>query len=297
MLYVLKALFWFLTWLPLRLLYIISDIFFPIVYYIVRYRRNVVKTNLAKSFPEKTEKERRNIEIKFYRFFCDLFVETMYEMHISEQEIRNKMTYGNVKEIIEQHDKNKSVMIMTSHYGNWEWTLAFSLFLPENRHSNPIYKRLRNKPFDSLMYQLRSRYGAKLIEKTDLLRVMFRLQKEKQFGNFWMLSDQTPNAHSIHYWTNFLNQDTAAIFGTEQLARKFDYPVFYAEINRIKRGYYHCEFIPISLEPTKTAEFEITKAYMNLLQNTIKKNPEYWLWSHRRWKFQRNNVETAISIK
>jgi len=289
MFYILYAFVWLIAWFPLHILYIISDIIYPVVYYIVRYRRGVVRLNIAKSFPDKPEMERRKIERRFYRFFCDLFIETMYEMHISEKEILRRMTFGNLTQILEQNAKKKSVMIMTAHYGNWEWTLAFMLFSPESYPSNPIYKRLRNEKFDKLIHQLRARFGAKLIEKNDLLRVMFRLQKENEVGNFWMISDQTPNGRNIHFWTPFLHQDTPTLTGTEQLARKFDYPVFYAEINRVKRGYYHCEFIPITLEPKKTAEFEITEKYMNLLEKSIEANPECWLWSHRRWKYKRNN--------
>jgi KDO2-lipid IV(A) lauroyltransferase len=288
MFYILYAFIWIITWLPLRVLYLISDIFFPVVYYIVGYRKNVVRLNLTKSFPDKTVKERRTIERRYYHFLCDLIVETIHEMHISKKDIERRMTFGNLQDIVDQNALNKSVMIMTAHYGNWEWLLAFSLCLPEKQPSNPIYKRLRNKQFDKLFHQLRSRYGAKLIEKKDLLRVMFKLQKEKQIANFWMISDQTPNGKNLHYWTTFLNQDTATVTGTEQLARKFDYPVFYAEINRVKRGYYHCEFIPITLEPTKTAEFEISEQYMRLLEKSIEAHPEFWLWSHRRWKYQRN---------
>jgi len=288
MFYILYAFIWIITWLPLRVLYIISDIFFPVVYYIVGYRKNVVRLNLTKSFPDKTVKERRTIERRYYHFLCDLIVETIHEMHISEKDIERRMTFGNLQDIVDQNALNKSVMIMTAHYGNWEWLLAFSLYLPKKQPSNPIYKRLRNEQFDKLFHQLRSRYGAKLIEKKDLLRVMFKLQKEKQIANFWMISDQTPNGKNLHYWTTFLNQDTATVTGTEQLARKFDYPVFYAEINRVKRGYYHCEFIPITLEPTKTAEFEISEQYMRLLEKSIEAHPEFWLWSHRRWKYQRN---------
>jgi KDO2-lipid IV(A) lauroyltransferase len=285
--YILYSLVWLLTWLPLRVLYLLSDIIYPIVYYVVGYRKSVVRTNLNNSFPTKSQKELRQIERRFYRFFCDLFVETMYEMHIGEKEIRKRMTYENIDGILEQYERNKSVMVMTAHYGNWEWTLAFSLFMPGTHSSNPIYKQLRNSRFNKLIYNLRAKYGAKLIEKKELLRVMFRLQKENQLGNFWMISDQTPNARGLHYWTNFLNQDTPAVVGTEQLARKFDYPVFYAEITRKKRGYYHCEFIPVELEPNKTTDYEITEKYMQLLQNTIETNPEYWLWSHRRWKHKR----------
>lgn len=286
--YILYSIVWLLTWLPLPVLYLFSDISYPIVYYVVGYRKKVVRTNLSNSFPSKSTKELRAIERKFYRFFCDLFVETMYEMHIGEKEMRKRMTYENVESIIEQYALNKSVMIMTAHYGNWEWTLGFPLFMPGEHKSNPIYKRLRNHRFDKLIYSLRAKYGAELIEKRDLLRVMFRLQKEKKPGNFWMISDQTPNAFSIHYWTHFLNQDTPVVIGTEQLSKKFDYPVFYAEITRLKRGYYHCNFLPVALEPNKTGEFEISEKYMQLVEKTIETNPQYWLWSHRRWKHKRN---------
>jgi len=153
MFYILYAFVWLIAWIPLPVLYIISDIICPVVYYIVRYRRGVVRLNIAKSFPDKSEKERRTIERRFYRFFCDLFIETMYEMHISEKEILRRMTFGNLKEILEQNAKKKSVMIMTAHYGNWEWTLAFALFSHETYPSNPIYKRLRNERFDKLIYK------------------------------------------------------------------------------------------------------------------------------------------------
>jgi Kdo2-lipid IVA lauroyltransferase/acyltransferase len=288
MYYFTYALVWLIALLPLRILYLLSDLFYPIVYYVVGYRKKVVRTNISRSFPEKSKEEKRKIERQFYRFFCDLFVETLKEMHISERDIKRRMTYGNVEGILEQYANGKSVMIMTAHFGNWEWTLGFPLFMPENQHSNPIYKQQKNKEIDKFMHSIRSRFGAELIEKKELLRVMYRLKKEQKPGNFWMISDQTPNPLKIQLWTQFLNQDTPVVIGTEQLAVKFDYPVFYAEIVCLKRGYYHCEFIPVSLEPTKTGEFEISKKYMQMLENSIQKYPQYWLWSHKRWKYQRN---------
>jgi KDO2-lipid IV(A) lauroyltransferase len=117
---------------------------------------------------------------------------------------------------------------------------------------------------------------------------MFNMKKEGNIGIYLMVSDQTPNGRNIHLWTPFLNQDTPTLTGTEQLARKFDYPVFYADIRRVKRGYYRCDFLPITLEPTKEPEFAISEKYMKLLENTIREQPAYWLWSHRRWKYQRN---------
>ena len=137
------------------------------------------------------------------------------------------------------------------------------------------------------MCELRTKFTGKNVEKKDLIRKLVQLKSEGKMAMFGMISDQTPNSRSIHYWTNFLNQDTPVVIGTEVLARKFDYPVFYGEITRIKRGYYQCEFIPISMEPKLTAENEITETYIRMLENTIEVAPEYWLWSHRRWKHTR----------
>lgn len=286
--YLLYFFIWLITWLPLRVLYVLSNLSYPIVYYVVGYRKKVVRENLSNSFPTKSTKELLELERKFYRFFCDLFVETLYEMHMGKKEMGRRMTYSNVNEILAQYANNKSVMIMTAHYGNWEWTLGFPLAMPGNHASNPIYKKQKNVRVNRLIYNLRSKFGAHLLEKKELLRAMFRLQRDGELGNFWMISDQTPNAYSIHYWTNFLNQETAVVVGTEQLSRKFNYPVFYAEISCVKRGFYHCKFIPVSLEPTNTAEFEISEKYMQMLQKTIEAEPQYWLWSHRRWKYKRN---------
>ena len=286
--YFIYSLVWIVAWLPLRVLYLFSDIMYPIIYYVVRYRKAVVRANIANSFPEKNKKELREIERRFYRFLGDLFVETIYEMHIGEAEIRRRMTYGNIGGIMDQYAINKSVMVMTAHYGNWEWTLGFPLSMPGSYTSNPIYKQQYNKRFNKLMYNLRAKYGAELIEKKELLRVMFRLQKEKKLGNFWMISDQTPNARSIHYWTNFLNQDTAAVVGTEVLARKFNYPVFFVDIKRVKRSFYELELVPITEHPEDLPEGEITARAAKLLETRIITAPEFWLWSHRRWKHKKS---------
>ena len=282
--------FWLISLLPLRLLYILSDIFYPIVYYVTAYRKEVVRSNIRRSFPEKTLEERLNIERDYYRFFCDLFVETLKEMHFSENEMRRRMTIGNYDKVKEQYLKGKSVMLMTAHYGNWEWSSAISLYLPDEIPLYGIYKEQSNKTFDKLFFKLRSIFGAIPIEKNRLMRFLIQLKKENKLGSFGMISDQTPYGSDIgFFWTKFLNQETATLTGTEQLARKFDYPVFYGDITRTKRGYYHCEFIPISMEPTKTKEFEITEKYMQLLEKRIQTTPQYWLWSHRRWKYQPNN--------
>ncbi|MHB9142148.1 MAG: lysophospholipid acyltransferase family protein, partial [Paludibacter sp.] len=234
MFYILYAFIWLVTWLPLWVLYIFSDIFYLIIYYLAGYRKKVVRSNLENSFPQKTKKEILRIERRFYRYFCDLFVETLYEMHMSKKEVLRRIDLGNVEPILEQYKKGKSIMLMTAHYGNWEWASALSLVLPKESPLHSIYKQLTSKKFDSLMFELRSKYTGGNIEKKDLLRTMVRMKNEGVVAMFGMISDQTPTGNSIHYWTQFLNQDTPVLLGTEQLAKKFDYPVFYLHINRTK---------------------------------------------------------------
>ncbi len=274
---------WIVSLLPLRVLYLFSDFFYLIIYYLAGYRKKVVRENLANSFPDKTLAERKRIERKFYHQFCDLFVESMHMMHMSNADMLKRMDYVGVESVCEQVRAGKSVMIMTAHNANWEWGISFPLFVPAEVPSYQIYKRLSNERFDKIMYAMRSKFGGVNVERRELPRFMVRMKNEQKPGVFWMISDQNPSSH-IHYWSKFLNQNTPTLIGTEQLARKFDYPVFYAEIKRVKRGYYHWELIPISLEPLKTAEFEISEKYMQLLQKTIESQPESWLWTHRRWK-------------
>lgn len=285
---ILYALAWIITLLPLRVLYILSDIGYPIVYYLIRYRRAVVRRNLEKSFPDKTKKELRKTERRFYRFFCDLFIETIYEINISEAEIKRRFAFVNIEGLLKEHAKGKGILVMTAHYGNWEWGVNFPLFVSEKINACQIYKELSNKKFDKFIYNLRSKFGGINVEKRNLLRTMIKLQSDADKGIYFMISDQTPAAQKIHHWTQFLHQDTPVLTGTEQLARKFDYAVFYAETKCIKRGYYQCEMIPLEMESAKTAEFEITEKYMKMLQKTIEAKPEYWLWSHKRWKYTRS---------
>lgn len=275
---------WLLAWLPLRVLYVFSDFFYLIIYYIVGYRKKIARKNIEKSFPEKSKKELRRIERRFFRYFCDLFIETFYEMHMSKKEVLRRMDLGDVDLILEQYAKGKSIMLMSAHYGNWEWATAFALKLPEDMQIYNVYKRLNNKKFDNFMLEIRSKFNAQSVEIHNLLRTMVNLRKEGRVSVFGMISDQSPWVGNINHWNTFLNQDTPVITGTEQLAKKFDYPVFYIHIHRVKRGYYKFEYIPVSLEPTLTSEFEISNKYMEILEQKIKAVPEYWLWTHNRWK-------------
>ncbi|MBN2765945.1 MAG: lysophospholipid acyltransferase family protein [Paludibacteraceae bacterium] len=276
-----------ITRLPLRVLYLLSDVLAPFLYHIVRYRRKVVRRNLTQSFPEKNSAEIKKIERKFYRYFCDLFIETLYQLNMTEDEMRRRVKFVNTELILEQYSKGKSVMILSAHYGNWEWMASMSLLFPNDKPAYNVYKKLKNKAFDAFMYNMRMRFGSRNIEMQDTFRTLLTLKNTKQLASFGMISDQTPTAAATRHWITFLNQDTPVLVGAEQLARKFDYPVVFGSISRIKRGFYRFEFVLIKEDPRLASEFEITEKYMQLLEAKIMESPEFWLWTHKRWKHRK----------
>lgn len=275
---------WLLSILPFSILYVISDFLYLIFYKIVGYRKKVVRKNLQNSFPEKSADERLRIEKEFYHHFCDLLLEGIKPLSISQKEISKRMLYIDYEPTISHIKEGRSVMLLTSHFGNWEWMSSFSLFLPEDVPVYQVYKEQKDKVSTRLVETLRSRFGGKNLEMKSLYRRLIQLQQEGNLAMFGMISDQSPNLNSIHYWTEFLNQPTAMIDGTEQIARKFNYPVYYCDVRKVRRGYYTCTLSPISTEPKDTAEHEITEKYARLLENAIHKQPAYWLWTHKRWK-------------
>jgi len=281
---------WLLTLLPLKVLYVLSDIFYFIVYYFAGYRRSIVRANLTNSFPEKDLKEIIQIEKRFYHYLCDLFIEVMYQINMSEKEIKKRVTIINADIINDFYLQNKSVMIMTAHYCNWEWLSTLTLSLSHKNSLHNIYKKLKNKSFDQFMINLRDKYGAGTIEMQDLFKTMLHKRNINELASYGMISDQRPSAQSIRLWMTFLNQDTAVFVGTEQLSKKFNYPVVYLDINRIKRGYYSAEVKILESDPKNTEANEITEKYMRMLEDKIKDEPEYWLWTHKRWKYKRDII-------
>jgi len=284
------ALLYLVTLLPLRVLYVLSDILFPIVYHVVRYRRKVARQNLTLSFPDKSKAEILKIERKFYRYFCDLFIEAMYQINMSEEEIKKRVKIVNADIINDFYLQNKSVMLMTAHYCNWEWLSSLTMSFIHKKSLHNIYKRLKDKSFDQFMIDLRSKYGAGTIEMQDLFKTMLHKRNINELATYGMISDQRPSAQSTRLWMTFLNQDTAVFVGTEQLSKKFNYPVVFLDIRRIKRGYYSAEVKILESDPKNTPVNEITEKYMRMLEDKIKAEPEYWLWTHNRWKHKREII-------
>ncbi len=286
--YILYAIVWTITWLPLRVLYILSDIAFFVVFYVLKYRRKVVQANLKNSFPDKTEKEIRQIERKFYRHFCDVFVEAIKLLHISEKEMRRRMHFTNMDEVNRIIDNGGNLIMMLGHYCNWEFMVAAHLYVPNhNIDAAGVYRRIKNKYIDRFYIKLRSRFDTCCIEKNDLFREIIKHRKEGKQLSFGLISDQTPSPKNIHYWTTFLNQDTPVLIGGERIARQTGYHVFYVDMKKKKRGHYEAELVLLSNDVKNTPEFEVTEKFMHLLEKTILREPAYWLWTHKRWKHKR----------
>jgi len=294
--YIFYAFIWLLAWLPLGILYAISNVIFVLVYYVVRYRRKVVRKNLENAFPEKSKKEIRQIERRFYLHFCDYIVETIKLLNVSDKTMQKRFEYKNLDVLESFYEKNQNVILYLGHYGNWEWTI-FAKAAQENHcheyKAYSIYHPLSNKEFDEFMLRLRSKSGSVLVPQKKVLRTIIEMKRDNLPGFFCFIADQSPRKNHIAFWMKWLNQDTAPIVGAEKLAKQTGYPVVYLDIQKPKRGHYTGEFVVITENPNELPEFEITKKYMHLMEKTILRDPAYWLWTHKRWKHKRKHADDA----
>ncbi len=274
-----------LSYLPLRCLYRLSDLLYLTAYHIVRYRRDVVEENLKSAFPEKSDKERKKIARRFYRFLCDVVFETIKVLHISPREIQRRIRFTTPELLEELHRKNKHIFFATGHYGNWEWLATLKPVNPYRQTT--LYKPLKNKSFDNLVNGIRTRFGTEIIPADEAVRAVNRFMGGNEPIVLCFLSDQSPQKNMIQYWTTFLNRDTPVHLGIEKLSRRYNVAVMYLEVRRMKRGYYTVDTTLIAESAAETQPLEITEKHTALLEQSIRRHPEYWLWSHRRWKHQR----------
>ena len=270
--------------LPLGILYVLADVLYVLIYHIFGYRRKVVKENLQNSFPEKSILEINAIEKRYYKFLASLIVEIIKMRSISKEQLHKRVKFKNV-DLVEAYLKNnESVLFCSSHYGNYEW-VCMAIGLNFSGQHYPIYKPLNNEVFDNWFLNMRSRFGNQMVAMRQTLRV---LQSSKDTANMFTFgSDQAPSKEDSTYWTTFLNQEASIQLGLEKIAKKTNRPIFYLKIDYLKKGYYEVDCVPICLNPRATAEFEITEMHTQFLEQMIKQEPSYWLWSHRRWKQKR----------
>lgn len=275
-------LFKLLSLLPLRALYVLSDI--TCLFVRRFYRRGIVRQNLKSAFPEKGEKERMKIEKDFYRLLCDYVVEDIKQFSMSKKQMMRRMTFGGLENIDNGFGQGKDYMFAyLGHFGNWEWIASLQYWMP-NAHCSQIYHPLYNKAADRMFLQLRQRYGGECIPMKKTLKRILEIKGGGEKVVVGFIADQLPKWNSIHHFTRFLNHDTAVFTGAEQIGKKLNAMFYYARVTRPKRGYYHCEFIPMTHSPKDFTDYELTDIYMRMLEEDIRRTPHLWLWTHKRWR-------------
>lgn len=267
--------------LPFRVLYVLSDLGYMLLYHIIGYRKAVVFQNLRNAFPEKSEEERRAIARKFYRFLPDLLVEAVKMRSITASDVEKRMTLRQTEELYRHLRAGKGVIGVTAHYGNWELGIH-RLSLMTEYPTLIIYKPLRNKAVDTVYNAIRSRFGAIMVPMKQTLRKIVAFRDRPHISMF--VADQTPGRSNSHYFIDFLNQKTPVYTGVEKIAKATGFPVVFCHIDRVKRGRYCCTFSTLVEDPSALPEHGITDIHNKFTEDIIRRKPELWLWSHRRWK-------------
>ncbi|MBO5679733.1 MAG: hypothetical protein J6S11_07235 [Bacteroidaceae bacterium] len=270
---------------PLRVLYVLSGLIYPLVYYIVGYRREVVRKNLESSFPEKSEKEIREIEKRFYRHFCDYVLETVKLLHISDEEMRRRMRFTNPEYIEQLRSDGRPIFLYLGHQANWEYIISITMWTSPEFTAGQIYHPLSNKVMDKLIYRLRSRFNTVGIPQKQALRAIITMVRDGKHPLLGFIADQRPPRRPEPEWMTFLNQDTPIITGGEAMGRKLNAHFVYGSMKCVRRGYYELTFQPIV--PVEGEEYGYSKQYMRMLEQDIKEQPHLYLWTHKRWKWKR----------
>ena len=264
-------------------MYLLSDILFFIAYHLAGYRRKVVRENLAACFPEKSKQELREIERQYYRHMCDLLIEGAYNLFASPDAIKRRYRLTNRQLVDRYYEQGRTVVLMSAHYGNWEYMVS-SLNMQMLHHGIGVGKPLDDKSVAAFITRRRTRYGTQVVDQSDVRQHVAFYDRYHVPCALMMLSDQSPSNPHKSYWTQFLGRDTAFLYGAEYFARKYNYPVLYYSVRKVKRGYYEVTFSPLCEKPEEVPQYSIVENYVRRLEQEIQAAPQYWLWSHRRWK-------------
>jgi KDO2-lipid IV(A) lauroyltransferase len=283
---------WLISLLPFRVLYILSDITYVIIYYIAGYRKKAVRKNFDLCLPHLTLKEKRVVEKKFYRHFCDSFVEMVKTLNVSDNEIKKRFVFTNFDMVNKLEEEAKSTVVLIGHYASYEWLLLLHRYLNHQKGFG-IYKPIKNKYFDALVRKLRGKFGAELIGMRDVIPTMRKNIREGKHGFYGFITDQSPRPDAAAHWGKFFGMEVPIHVGGEMLAKKIGLNILYAKIEKTKRGHYSCTFIPVEGNIKEVPNFEITDRFMYMLEEEIKQVPQYYLWTHKRFKHRRNDPPTA----
>ena len=282
---------WLISILPFRLLYAFSDVIYVLIYRVFGYRKKTVKANLKLVFPNMSSEEINLITKKFYHHLCDMILESIKSMTISENEMKKRFTFTNIELIKSLEEEKRNIALMCGHYGSWEWIFILQTYLDIDGYA--IYKKLRNKHFDALVKRIRAKYHSYLITTKESISYLMELKRKGEHFICGFAADQSPKIDKAYHWQEFMGINVPVHTGAEMLSKKLDMAVVFFRVKRLKRGYYQTTFEIITLNPSEYPNYEITDKFLKLVENQIKEAPEYYLWTHKRWKHRNqapNNV-------
>lgn len=277
--------------LPFRVLYAFSDFLYLIIYRIFGYRKKVVLDNLKLVYPDKSKMELKRIMKLFYHHLCDMMVESIKSLTISADSMRAHFTFKNIEVIKELESKNRSIILMCAHYGSWEWIFILQTYVSHKGYA--VYKKLSNPYFDKLFKRIRAKYNSHLITTKETIPTLMRSKKNGELTISGFVSDQSPRIHKTHHWGNFMGIDVPVFTGAEMLAKKLDMSVVFFKVKRLKRGYYETTFELMAENPLEYPDYEITDDFLKRVEKQIHEAPQYYLWTHKRWKHRNKNKTTA----
>ena len=295
------GIWYLLSLLPMWVHYLFSDILYLIIAHVVRYRHRVVWKNLSTSYPDKSEQELKKLQRQFYRHMCDLVAETIKYTTISDKNIMRRMTFKGSEQVAEILNGGQSVALLLGHYGNWEWVSSLVLWLRplvnENVIMGQIYHPLENKVFNRVVLKTRGRMGSDSVAKNDTLRWILGNKRNGHPTILGYINDQVPKWENIHHWLTFLNhKDTPVFTGIERIVHSQNQAAVYVDVKHVGRGRYECEYHVITCHPEQMGEFELTNIYFQRMEQTINRAPQYWLWSHNRWKRTREEFDRRFKV-
>jgi len=276
---------WCISILPFRLLYLFSDFTYLIIYYIIGYRKKTVRENLALALPHLTNQERLVIEKKSFQHLCDMFLEMIKTMNISNTEINKRFAFTNLEAYQKLEEQDKSIAMMLAHYASYEWVISMNSYVTYNAFA--IYKKIANPYFDKLVRKIRSRYKAELITTKETIPTIVTNNKNKLLSIYGFASDQSPKITSAFHWQKFMGIEVPVHTGAEMLAKKYNMNVIFLKVKKVKRGYYQASFEVLSENASAVPNYEITDKFLKLVEQQIYEAPEYYLWTHKRWKHRR----------
>lgn len=273
-----------LSYTPFCVLYVLSDCLFYLLYYVVRYRRRIVRKNLTESFPEKSEQEIIQIEKKFYQYFTDQVLESCKMATISSEEMSKRMKFTNIEDANAVLRSGKTISLYMGHYGNWEWVSSIPLCLEPNVLAVQIYHKLRNENMDRLLLYQRERMGAISVEMRKTARYITQLKTANKVSIIGFIADQSPRKKDARHFIPFLNHQTPVLTGTEKIIKHYGFEAWFLDMKRVKRGFYEARLIRMHDAPQSLPDFELTTIYYQMLEQMIKERPELYLWTHNRFK-------------